>query len=93
MQRPPLELILEFAGDRAAGCVSSDSNHRIYAPGSAHGVTCGSFLMWVLSCCFVWDTSPAILVAMEIILDGAQTACWRCVSMLRGPKKRDGGKM
>lgn len=45
MERPPLEQILEFAGDRAAGCVSSDSHHhRIYAPGSAHGVTCGLIL-------------------------------------------------
>jgi hypothetical protein len=45
MERPPLEQILEFAGDRAAGCASSDSHHhRIYAPGSAHGVTCGLIL-------------------------------------------------
>jgi hypothetical protein len=44
MERPPLELILEFAGDRAAGCVSSDSHHRIYVPDSTHGVTCGLIL-------------------------------------------------
>jgi len=44
MERPPLELILEFAEDRAAGCVSSDSHHRIYVPDSTHGVICGLIL-------------------------------------------------
>jgi hypothetical protein len=44
MERLPLELILEFAGDRAAGCVSSDSHHRIYVPDSTHSVTCGLIL-------------------------------------------------
>jgi hypothetical protein len=60
MERTATRADLRIARDITVGCVSSDSHHRIYVPGSAHGVTVGSFLVWVLSCCFVWDASPAI---------------------------------
>jgi hypothetical protein len=44
VEKTAIRADLRIAGDRAAGCVPSDSHHCIYVPGSTHGVTGGLIL-------------------------------------------------
>ena len=44
VEKTAIRADLRITGDRAAGCVPSDSHHCIYVPGSAHSVAGGLIL-------------------------------------------------
>jgi hypothetical protein len=93
MERPPLGLILELPEIELLDAFLRTATTAFMLLVPLMVLLVGSFLMLGLSCCFVWDTSPAISGGNGNCSGWAQAACWRYVSMLRGPKKRDGDKM